>query len=95
LLRKAGSSVANKGVIFLSVQDEAHGWVVAGRYLVLAVVVKVDVHLAGVGVAEGTNFEVDQYMAFQNAVVENEVDEVVLVVEGDALLAGLEAKAPA
>ena len=42
-----------------------------------------------------TDFEIDQDVAFQNPVVEDQVDFVVAVIEGDALLPGLETESMA
>ena len=42
---------------------------------------------------ELVEFQVDQDVAAQEAVVEDEVEEVVVVVEGEALLPGLEEEA--
>jgi hypothetical protein len=44
---------------------------------------------------EGADFQVDEDMAAQAAVIEDEVDVVVLPTDGDALLPGLEAEATA
>lgn len=87
--------MVNEGIVFLSTEDEAHEQVVAGGRPMLAVVVELDVYLAGIGIAEDPDFEVDQEVALQDAVVKNQVDEAVLVVERDALLAGFEAEATA
>ena len=53
------------------------------------------VNLARIAMFEGADFEVDEQVAAEEAVVEDEVDVVVLVADGDALLPGLEAEAGA
>jgi len=51
------------------------------------------VELADVLVVEGSKLQLHQHMAFEDAVVEDEIDEAVRVSDQDALLAGLETKA--
>jgi len=57
--------------------------------------VQVKVHLAGVAVAEWTGFEVEQNMTTQMAMVENEINVIMLVTDSNAALPGLEEKARA
>lgn len=52
-------------------------------------------HLPGVTVLEGAGLEIDEQVAAEDAVVEDEVEVVVLVAHRDAFLAGLEAEAGA
>lgn len=58
-----------------------------------AVVTEVGVDLSGVGVGEGLGLEVDEDVAFQPAVVEDQIDEVVGAADADLFLTGLEAEA--
>jgi hypothetical protein len=53
------------------------------------------VNLAGVAMLEAPGFEINEQVAAEDAVIKNEVDVVVLVADGDAALAGLEAEAGA
>jgi hypothetical protein len=53
----------------------------------------VNLHLPEVLVGEFVALEIDENIAAQEAVVENEVDAKVVVVEGEAFLAGFEEKA--
>ena len=57
------------------------------------VVVHVEIQLGSVLVAEAVNLQVDDDMAFQDAVVEDKVGFVVVLVNKDVLLAILEAEA--
>ena len=56
-------------------------------------VVDVHLHLAQVLVGELADLEVDQHIAAQQAVVENQIDEKMVVVKGKALLTGFKQKA--
>ena len=95
LLTQTGRRVADERVVFLRAQNQPDRRDVPRGHFLLAVVVEVHVHLPGVGVGERPELEVDQHVALEDAVVEDQVDEVVVVVEGDALLPRLEAKAAA
>lgn len=53
----------------------------------------VNLHLAEVLMGKLVELEVDDDVAAEEAVVEDEVDEVVVFIEGEALLAGLEEEA--
>jgi hypothetical protein len=53
----------------------------------------VNLHLPEVVVGEFVALEIDENIAAQEAVVKNEVDAEVVVVEGEAFLAGFEEKA--
>ena len=55
-------------------------------------VIHIHLHLPEVLVGEFVSLEVDEHIATQEAVVENEVDAKVVVVEGEAFLAGFEEK---
>jgi len=52
-------------------------------------------HLARVGSGEFTHFEINQDVAPEQAVVENEVNAIMGVVEGEAFLSCFEAEAAA
>jgi hypothetical protein len=53
----------------------------------------VNLHLAEVLMGELVELEVDDDVAAEEAVVEDQIDEVVVFIEGEALLAGLEEEA--
>jgi hypothetical protein len=46
-------------------------------------------------VGEGSDFQLNEDVAFEDAMVEDEIDKEVFLADEDALLAGLEAKAMA
>ena len=56
-------------------------------------VVHIHLHLPEVLMGELVELEVNDHVAAQQTVVEDEIDEEVVLVEGEALLAGLEEKA--
>jgi len=93
LMVEAAGGVFHLGLVFVGAEQQADGRIVTfGHHLILPVV-EVEIHLPGVAVPEGTNFEVDEQVAAENPVVENEVEVVVFVADGDAPLPGLETKA--
>ena len=55
-------------------------------------VIQVKIHLAGVAMFECSHLEVDQQVTAKAAVIENEIDIIVLVADRDALLPGFEAE---
>jgi len=79
--------VVGNGLPRLGAEDEADGWVLPGARPVLARVVQVQVHLAGIGVRELPELEVDDDKATQQAMKEDEIDPVLLVIEPQAPLA--------
>lgn len=91
----AGGGELDFGVVFIAAQQDADGRLLIGAGHVLFPPVQIKVHLADVAVTKRAGLEVEQNMATQMAVVENEVNVVVLVADGDAALAGLEKKAGA
>ena len=95
LVVHAGQGVFDEGVVFLRAEQKADGRVVAVGHHVLAVPAHVGVELADVLVAELLDFQIDQHMALEDAVIEDEIDEAVGVADEDALLAGLETEAVA
>ncbi len=94
-LVQPGGGVADPGLVFVRAEDESDGRLIARGLHVVLPVVQIKIHLPGVAMFEGADFEVDEQMAAEEAVVEDEVDVVVLFADGDALLPGLEAEAGA
>ena len=74
-------------------EEEADGGVFLWELHLAVVVVHIHLHLAEVLMRELVELEVDDDVAAEEAVVEDEVHEVVVLVEGEALLAGLEEEA--
>lgn len=91
----SGGGVLDEGVVLFGDEEEADGRVVVLAGDFGAVVVEVGVELARVLVAEGTDLEFDEDVALEDAVVEDEVDEEVVVADEESLLAGFEAEAVA
>ena len=88
-----GQRILYQGVVLVCAQQDAHRRVVAFRHHVLAVPTYIGVQLADVLVAECGDFQLHQNMAFENAVIEHKVDEVVTVADENALLPRLETEA--
>lgn len=85
--------VFDEEFVFLPGENDADGRVVAFGVLFLGEVAEIHVHLADVVVLDVVHLEVDEDEAAQDAVVEYEIDAVVGVVEGDAVLAADEGEA--
>lgn len=64
-------------------ENEADRRVFAGLGPIVAGVIQVEVHLAGVGVAEFSDLQVGQKQAAQTAVEENKIDAKPVVVEAE------------
>lgn len=80
------------GTLTITAQDDADGRGVAIVHPVGFPPVEVEIHLSGIAVSEGSDFQIDEDVATESAVVENEINVVVLPPHGDAFLPGLEAK---
>ncbi len=80
-------------LLFSGAEDDAEGRLFVGFLFVFGEPAEVEFHLAFVFVAEVAEFEVDGDQAFEFAVVEEEVDVEVVVVDLEAFLAGDEAEA--
>src|SRR5437899_778669 len=87
LARQAFEGVAGDGLVLLRAEDQADGRVLARLHPVIAGIVEVEVHLAGIGVGELADLEVDDDQAPEPAVEEEEVDPVPLVTDAQAALA--------
>jgi hypothetical protein len=76
--------VVDDGEVLLGAEDDADGWVLAGVGPVFAGVVEVEVHLAGVGVGELAELQVDNDQAAELAVEEVQVDGIEFTRQGRA-----------
>lgn len=85
----------NFDVVFVAAQENADGRLFIGAGDVLFPPVEVEVHLSGVAVLKRPDLEVEEDMAAEVAMVEDEVDVVVVATDGDASLPGFEEKAGA
>ena len=83
------------GVVFVAAQDDAHGRLFIRRGDVFAPPVEIKIHLPGVAVFEGPDFQIQQHVAAEVTMVKDEVNVVVLVAHGDAALAGFKQEAGA
>ena len=67
-------SVFDDGIVFVGTEDEAQGWVVVGGTAFLIVVINVELKLAKVAVGEFADFEIDQDVALQDCVIEDQIN---------------------
>jgi len=82
-------------IVLFRAEDDADGGLVAGAALLVVEQVQIEIHLAGKLRLEGADFEVEGDEGLEEAVVEEEVDEILLFPEGDPMLAADEAEAVA
>ena len=85
--------IAGDGFIFFGAEDEADGGVVALDFEEVFVEADIAVHLADVLVGELADFQIDEDEAFQEVVIEDEIDEEFVILEDDPLLPGDEGEA--
>ena len=71
-------------------QDQTHRWIFAGVRPVFTRVVKVEIHLCRIGMAELSELEVDDDQAAQPAVKEHQIDTIPLVANAKPPLPGHE-----
>src|SRR5712692_6903419 len=81
LVRQSLECILGYGVVFLGAEDEPDRWVLAWECPVFPRIVEVEVHLAGVGVRELVELEVDDDQATQPTMEEEQVDPVPLVAD--------------
>lgn len=80
------SSVVGRGVIVLGAEDQADGRGLAGAHPMLGGVAEVKKHLAGVGVRELADLEVDDHQATQGAMEEEQIDAIPLIIDAQPFL---------
>ena len=85
--------VFDKQLVFVAGEDDADGWVVAFGVFLGGEVAEVEIHLADVVVLDFLEFQIDKDEASQDAVVKDEIDAVVGVVDRHAVLAADEGEA--
>ena len=78
--------VFDEEFVFSTAEDDADGRVVAFRILLGGEVAEVEIHLADVVVLHVVHFQINENEAAEDAVVEDEINPVVGVVQGDAVL---------
>lgn len=74
-------------------QENADWRIVPTRHLVLAIIGHVEAQLRNILVVQFLRLKLNQDMAFEDAVIENEVDSFVDIINQDVLLLILETKA--
>ncbi len=82
-------------IVLFGAEDDADGLLVVRATLLVVEQVEVEIHLARELRLEGADFEVERHKGLEEAVIEEEVDEILLFPKGDAVLATDEAKAVA
>ena len=92
ILRETLGGVLYGGHAVVGTQQQADGRVVVHLHHLVLVVVHVEVQLRGILVAETIYLQIDDDVAFQDAVVENEVGLEVVLINEDSLLTSLEAE---
>ena len=85
--------VLDEQLVLVAGEDDADGRVVALGGFLGGEVAEIHVHLADVVMFDVVDFQIDQDEAAEDAVVEDEIDPVVGVVEGDAVLPADEGEA--
>ncbi len=92
LVIEASGGVFDFGLVLVGAKEQADGWLIAGLHQPVLPVVQVKIHLPGIAMLEGAGLQVDQQVAAQDAMVEDQVEVVMLVPDRDALLPRLEAE---
>lgn len=80
-------------IVFLGAEDDADRGIVVWRPLVGIEQIEVEVHLAGVLRLELADFQFDRHQALEEAMVEEQIDEVLLRSSHHPILAADEAEA--
>jgi len=83
-----GQGDFDQSIVLLLAEDNPHGRGFLVQFHIAVEVVDVHLHLAEVAVTKLADFEVDQHIAAEQTVVEDQIDEEMLLVEGEALLPG-------
>lgn len=81
---------AHYGIALGIAKQDADGRVVAVIHHLAGVVVDVHLHLPQILMGKLADLQVNQHEAFEDVVVENKIDLVVVAVKGDPFLAGYE-----
>ena len=82
-------------VVLLGAEDDADGRLVAGGAFFVVQKIQIEIHLARELRLEGADFEIECDERLEEAVVKEEVDEILLFPKRDAMLATDETKAVA
>ena len=90
-----GEGVADHGIVFVGGEDQAEGGIVIGSAALAVVVVHIKLELAEILVGELSYLEIDQHVALENGVLEDEIDVEMIAFKGEPLLAREEGEAAA
>jgi len=89
----SGQSEFDDGLLLRLAEEQADGRVFLGQLHLAIVIVHIHLHLAEVLMGELVELEIDEDVTAKEAVVENEVHEVMVFIEGETTLPGLEEEA--
>ena len=89
----AVGGVLDQQFVLVAAEDDADGRVVAFDVFLVGEVAEIEVHLADVVVLDFSQLEVDEHETTENAVVEDQVDSIVSVVDGHPVLPADEGEA--
>ena len=89
----AGGGELDLDAVALAAEEDADRRCVSLLHHVGLEPIEIEIHLPGIGRLKSTDLHVDQHMTAEEAVVEDQIDAVVLAALGHAELASLETKA--
>jgi hypothetical protein len=89
LVVHAGKGILYQGIIFPGTEQDSYGRIVAFGHFVLFIPAYICIELAYMFMTEFIDLQFDQHMAFKNAVVKDQVNEVMGISDQDTLLPGL------
>ena len=90
---KVGSGIVHFGRIVVAAKQKTNRRLIARTHHVLAPVVEIEIHLSRIGVLKRPDFKIEQYMATEQPVIENQIDIVVFIADCNAFLASFETEA--
>ena len=89
VLREAFGGILYGGLTIVCTEQQTDGRVIILLHHLVLVIVQIEVQLRGILVAETVTLQVDDDVTLQDAVVENEVGLVVVLINEDTLLTRL------
>ncbi len=85
--------VAHHGLVFVSAEDQSKRRLVALRSAFLVIIIHIQLKLTQILMREFAYFQIKQHEAFQDGVIENEVNVEMIAINCDPFLPGNECKA--
>lgn len=70
VMGQTAGGIFNHSVVPTGVKNNAQRWIVTFGGFIVGIIVQIHIHLAGIGMVELADLEVDQNVTFQNAVIE-------------------------